>query len=60
MFKGNKGKSNPPPPPPLGAGRPSLVYKRHVVFSSKDLFVSENNKKTVSSPAVDFASRKQG
>ena len=34
------------------------MYKRHVV--SKDLFVSEKNKKIVSSPAVDFASRKQG
>jgi len=31
------------------------VYKRHVAFSSKDLFVSEKNKKTVSSPAVNFA-----
>ena len=36
------------------------MHKRHVVFSLKDLFVSEKNKKTVSSPAVDFASRKQG
>ena len=31
MFKGNKEKSTPPPPP----GRPSLVYKRHVVFLRK-------------------------
>ena len=55
MFKGNKGKSTPPPP------REALVsVQTPCSFSSKDLFVSENNKKTVSSPAVDFASRKQG
>ena len=36
------------------------MYKRHVIFSLKDPFLSEKNGETVSSPAVDFASQKQG